>query len=136
MRCCINPGKDKCKFHGGKSTGPSPGKQNARKHGLFSQFVPEEEKEEANAFMEQIDEMSSLDILWERIKFLCYKIAISEKIAWVKNKEDQTKVLKRKKESVNSDEVEYEIQHAWDKNNSYLTALAKIEKELDAKIKL
>lgn len=40
------PGSSRCKLHGGKSTGPknAAGNQNARKHGIYSQFLTDEEQ--------------------------------------------------------------------------------------------
>ncbi len=130
------PGKKVCKFHGGKSTGPV-GHQNHMKHGLFAKFIPEDDVE-SRAFMEEIDTMSSLDIMWQSIKLLTTVIARSPKLAWVKDKDDLTEYLKREKETsgLNSDgwEKEYEIQFPWDKHNSYMATLAKAQKTLESKI--
>ena len=140
---CRNPaerGKNVCWNHGGApGSGAKPGTQNNLKHGLFSKFIPEDDPD-YRSFMEEMETKSTLDILWARIKDLSFLVARSVKIAWVKDKSDQTKVLVRERSKLTTktseSESEWEIQHAWDKNNSYLTALAKIEKELDAKIKL
>lgn len=43
--CHHKPMKNgRCRFHGGKSTGAPKGNQNARKHGAYSRFFTEEEK--------------------------------------------------------------------------------------------
>lgn len=34
----------RCRFHGGKSTGPPEGNSNARKHGIYGSVLNEEEK--------------------------------------------------------------------------------------------
>lgn len=64
----------------------------------------------------------SIDSLWARI-------SVSPKITEVKNKNDMTKVLKRTKDSQStngdSKEREYEIQHAWDKENNALDSYSK-----------
>jgi len=139
---CRNPverGKNVCWNHGGApGSGCPPGTRNNLKHGLYARFIPEDP--DYLEFCEEIETKSTLDILWARIKDLSFLVARSVKIAWVKDKSDQTKVLVREKSKLTSQtsesEREWELQHAWDKNNSYLTALARIEKELDAKIKL
>ncbi len=135
-RKLAEPGKKVCKFHGGKSTGPV-GHQNHMKHGLFARFIPEDDVETIE-FMEEIENMSPLDILWQNIKFLFAVIARSAKIAWVKDQQDMTKVLKRtrSKETAQTteEETEWEIQHAWDKHNSYMATLAKAQKTLESKI--
>jgi len=138
---CGNPverGKKVCWNHGGApGSGTHPGQQKALKHGLYSRFIPDDD-EDAQAFMEDIETKSPLDILWEGIKQLSFNIARSARIAWVKDRNDLTEHLKRQKETsgLHSDgwEKEYEIQFAWDKNNSYLKTLASIEKALDSKI--
>ncbi|MEB0170028.1 HGGxSTG domain-containing protein, partial [Pseudomonas sp. CCC4.4] len=53
------PGSSRCKLHGGKSTGPkdASGNQNAKKHGIYSQFLTDEEKADFDsADLEQIDD--------------------------------------------------------------------------------
>lgn len=37
-------GKRRCKFHGGASTGPAKGNQNAAKHGIYGTVLTDEEK--------------------------------------------------------------------------------------------
>jgi len=127
------PGKDKCKFHGGKSTGPSPGSQNAVKHGFFARIFPDDE--ETRAIVSEIIEKSPLDILWDQIVIQYTAIARAQKIMFVKDQDDLTKVLKRQKEtsSIQSDgwEKEWELQFAWDKQASFLKAQSTAIKTLE-----
>jgi len=134
---CRNPverGRRVCWVHGGApGSGTRHGQQHALKHGLYSRFIPDDDPD-AQAFMADVETKTPLDILWEGIKQLSYVIARSTKIAWVKNKDDITKHLKRVRKGNYSQEVEYELQFSWDKYNRYLQALAAAEKTLDNKI--
>jgi len=130
------PGKDKCKFHGGKSTGPSPGTQNNLKHGFFARIFPDDE--ETRAIVNEIIEKSPLDILWEQIVIQYTAIARAQKIMFVKDQDDLTKVLKRQKETsgMQSDswEKEWELQFAWDKQAGFLKAQSTAMKTLEGLI--
>jgi len=130
------PGKDKCKFHGGKSTGPPPGSQNATKHGFFARIFPDDE--ETRAIVSEIMEKSPLDILWDQIVIQYTAIARAQKIMFVKDQDDLTKVLKRQKEtsSMQSDswEKEWELQFAWDKQAGFLKAQSTAMKTLEGLI--
>lgn len=42
-------GKTRCRLHGGLSTGPSKGSQNALKHGMYSRIFTDEQLDEAQA---------------------------------------------------------------------------------------
>lgn len=83
--------------------------------------------------------ISSLDILWANIEMQYAAILRSQKIMFVKNKNDMTKELKRTKtsngESSWSEEKEYEIQFAWDKQDRFLTAQSKAMQTLNNMIK-
>lgn len=73
---------------------------------------------------ESIQGYSYLEILWLNIQALSAKILVMQRITHVKNKKDITKELKKVSiGKVNSEE--YEIQFAWDKENSSVTALSK-----------
>ncbi len=130
------PGKDKCKFHGGMSTGPSEGTQNALKHGFFAKIFPDDE--ETRALVDEIMEKSPLDILWENIMIQYLAIARAQKIMFVKDRDDLTEYLKREKETsgLHSDgwEKEYELQFAWDKQANFLKAQSAAMKTLDGLI--
>jgi len=130
------PGKDKCKFHGGKSTGPPLGSQNATKHGFFARIFPDDE--ETRAIVNEIIEKSPLDILWDQIVIQYTAIARAQKIMFVKDQDDLTKVLKRQKETsgMQSDgwEKEWELQFAWDKQAGFLKAQSTAMKTLEGLI--
>ena len=74
--------------------------------------------------MEELEEESPVDKLWRSILLQEARIMRMQKISHVKNKKDITKELKKVSEGNNYTE-EYEIQFAWDKENSNITALSK-----------
>ena len=66
------------------ATGP-PRNQHARKHGLFSKWLPEE----INEIIGEIPE-NPLDILWHNIQLQYANIIHSQQILYVKDKDDKT----------------------------------------------
>lgn len=77
--------------------------------------------------------ISKLDKLGHSIDMLWARILVSQKITQVKNKNDMTKELKREKNQFGknpSTEKEYEIQFAWDKENSSLDTYSKAMERL------
>lgn len=123
-------GEGRCKLHGGKSTGAPKQNKNAEKHGLFTKYLPEETKELA----ESIIDINYLDLLWQQITLQYAAIIRSQKIMYVKDKEEMIKELKKKKgydsETVSSTEIEYEFQFAWDRQATFLTAQSRAMAEL------
>lgn len=112
--------------------------KNAEKHGFFSKYLPDETLELVNA----IKQKDKLDILWENIQIQYAAIIRAQRIMYVKDQEDLTKVLKKEKE-FNGDtsyswEKEYELQFSWDKQAAFINAqsramgtLAKLIKQYD-----
>jgi uncharacterized protein YjcR len=84
--------------------------------------------------MKELNQESSLDKLWRSILIQESKILNMQNIIYIENKEDVTKVLK-KTSSGNVSSKEYEIQFAWDKENSAMSALSKAMKVLSDMIK-
>lgn len=107
------------------ATGP-PKNQHARKHGLFSKWLPEE-------INEIIGEMpdDQLDILWHNIQLQYANIIHSQKILYVRDKDDKTKELTFNGEKGDG----YEIQQAWDKQAGNMSALSRSMKTLMSMIK-
>ena len=107
------------------ATGP-PKNQHARKHGLFAKWLPEE-------INEIIGEMpdDQLDILWHNIQLQYANIIHSQKILYVRDKDDKTKEL-----TFNGEKGEgYEVQYAWDKQAGNMSALSRSMKTLMSMIK-
>lgn len=122
-------GYDVCHYHGAGGGAPKENK-NAEKHGLFTKHLPKETLELVN----DIESLSTIDILWDNIRIQYAAIIRSQKIMYVKDKEEMIKELKKKKvyegESVNSSEIEYEFQFAWDRQATYLQAQSRAMAEL------
>lgn len=105
---------------GGK--GAPPQNDRAVKHGLFRRFLPDDE--ETREIYDMVSVMSPLDILWESIVTKATNIIKSQRIMHVRDRDDETKVLKRSKPMEYGDEEEWEYQHAWDKQARALTSQA------------
>jgi uncharacterized protein YjcR len=130
--------------HGGPN-----GNDHAVKHGFFSRIFPDDE--ETRAILDDIQVKSSIEILWEQIVIQYTAIARAQKIMFVKDQEDITEHLKKRK--VMSDvkntgdrsekdyqaietyhEEEWELQFAWDKQATFLTAQSRAIKTLEGLI--
>lgn len=130
----------RCRMHGGKSTGAPPAKlkknSNAKKHGLFAKYLPQETLDIVN----EIDNIDLLEILYMNIKMQFASIIRAQRIMYVEDEYDTTKELKKLKvENVISDEgqeiqipieQEYEIQFAWDKQATFMNSLSRSMAEL------
>ncbi len=104
--------------------GAPPANSNSTKHGFFKRIFPNDP--ETMDIIESIELKSPLDILWENIVIQYTAIARAQRIMFVQDKDDLTKVLKRHKESssnqADSWEKEWELQFAWDKHANFLQA--------------
>jgi phage terminase small subunit len=93
-------------------------------HGLFRKFLPDDE--ETREIYDAADEMSPIDALWIKIKIMFTNLIRSQKIMFVRDHDDITSELKKKKtfysDQMETEEVEYEIQFAWDKQATLLNA--------------
>lgn len=107
------------------ATGP-PRNQHARKHGLFSKWLPEE----INEIIGEIPE-NTLDILWHNIQLQYANIIHSQQILYVKDKDDKTKEVSMDGENTTA----YDIQQAWDKQAGNMSALSRSMKTLMSMIK-
>src|SRR5690554_1247351 len=121
----------RCRMHGGKSTGPPKNNQNAKKHGFFSKYIPEETLE----IMGMLEEKSPEDLIWDQIMIQYAAIIRAQKIMFVDDKNELVKELKRERETENGIEVEYEFQFAWDRHATFLNAQSRAMSELRSLIK-
>jgi uncharacterized protein YjcR len=101
-----------------KKCAPPPGNHNAVTHGLFAKYLPPETLQIAK----ELTEASPIDILWGNICIKYAAILRAQKIMYVDDKDDLTKVLKRQKIGDKSWEEEFELQFAWDKQATFLKA--------------
>ncbi|MCY8164717.1 phage terminase small subunit [Bacillus inaquosorum] len=116
----------------GNKGGAAPtGNQNAVTHGFFSKFLPEETLE----IMEEIQERSPADMIWDQIQIQYAAIIRAQRIMFVQDKDDMTKVLKKEKPGAFGDEQEWEFQFAWDRHATFLNAQSRAMGELRGLIK-
>lgn len=135
----------------GNKGGAAPkGNSNAVTHGFFRRIFPDDE--ETHAIIGEIGVKSPLDILWENIVIQYTAIARAQKIMFVRDQQDETRVLKKQKRQLDSEKVgkgenqrvetfetyveeEWEIQHAWDKHATFLQAQSRAMATLQGLIK-
>ncbi|MBL3648424.1 phage terminase small subunit [Bacillus vallismortis] len=115
----------------GNNGGAPQRNQNAVTHGFFSKFLPEETLE----IMEEIQERSPADMIWDQIQIQYAAILRAQRIMFVQDKDDMTKVLKKEKPGAFGDEQEWEFQFAWDRHATFLNAQSRAMGELRSLIK-
>ncbi len=119
----------------GNSGGAPARNQNAKTHGFYSKHMPAE----AFEIMQDIQEFSPVDLLWEQIQIQFTAIVRAQKIMFVENKDEMIKELKKKKsvvsDSADVEEEEYEFQFAWDRHATFLNAQSRAMGELRSLIK-
>ncbi|PYI57034.1 phage terminase small subunit [Paenibacillus flagellatus] len=114
----------------GNKGGAAPKRNgNAIKHGLFRKFLPDDP--ETREIYDSAGQMSPLDLLWEQIQIKFTAIIRAQRIMFVRDRDDQTKVVKKDLDIG----TEYEIQHAWDKQAAFLTAQARAMTALTSMIR-
>lgn len=114
-----------------KGSKGSPGNVHNYKHGLYTsedRYTKKNLKRmlptDVLNLMGELEEESTVDKLWRSILLQEARIIRMQKISHVKNKKDITKELKKISKGDTYTE-EYEVQFAWDKENSNMTALSK-----------
>lgn len=108
------------------SKGSLPGNQNARKHGFFAKWLPEE----VNQIIGEMPE-DPLDILWANIQMQMAAIVRAQNIMYVHDKNDMTKEVSMRGDDV----VSYDVQQAWDKQANFMSAQSRAMKTLESMIK-
>jgi len=121
----------RCRMHGGKSTGPPKRNQNAKRHGFFSKYIPEETLE----IMNGLGEVTPADLIWDQIVIQYAAIIRAQEIMFVKSKDEMIKELKKERETLEGVEVEYEFQFAWDRYATYMNAQSRAMSELRSLVK-
>jgi uncharacterized protein YjcR len=102
----------------------------ATKHGLFSRYMPKETLE----IMGMIEGSGPVDLLWDQIQIQYAAIIRSQKIMWVEDKDDLAKEQSQFAFG-DSGADKYEIQFAWDRQATFLTAQSRAISELRTSIK-
>ena len=107
--------------------GAPPENKNAEKHGFFSKWLPAETME----IMQEIEERSALDLLWDQIIIQYTAIIRAQKLMYVKDQQDKTT------EIVSSSDMgtSWDIQQAWDKHEKFLSAQSRAMTTLNGLIK-
>lgn len=105
----------------GNDGGAPPKNQNAKKHGLFSKWLPEE-------VMEIIDEMPTnpLDVLWDNIQLQYAAVIRAQRIMWVRNSDDH--------DMSNADEP-CTVKTASEKQDTFMSSQSRAMKTLESMIK-
>lgn len=115
----------------GNKGGAAPkNNQNALKHGLYSKYMPDETLE----IMNSMKEMSAPDLIWNQIQIQYAAIIRAQKIMWVENAEDETRVQTQAWFG-DSGSDKYEYQFAWDKQANFLNAQSRAMTTLSGLIK-
>ena len=107
------------------ATGP-PGNQHARRHGLFAKYLPPG----LNAIIDEMPE-EPLDMLWDQIQIQYANILHAQEIMYVDGKDDKSIDISMQGEDVTA----YDIQRAWDKQASNLSAQSRAMKTLQSMIR-
>ncbi|MFC4389128.1 phage terminase small subunit [Gracilibacillus marinus] len=136
----------------GNKGGAPEGNLNALKHGMFKKWLPNDD-ELQEIYDATREGMNTLDILYEEILVMFTNFIRAQKIMYVKDQNDMTRVIKKervtreKMGAINEDgekvevyaetesEREYDIQHAWDKQANALKAQAAAMNAISRKVK-
>ncbi|WP_024122170.1 phage terminase small subunit [Bacillus halotolerans] len=114
----------------GNKGGAPKRNQNAVTHGFFSKFLPKD----TLSIMEEIQERSPVDMIWDQIQIQYAAIIRAQKIMFVSDKQEIIKELKKKKsvlsETNEVEEEEYEFQFSWDRHATFLNAQSRAMAEL------
>src|SRR5690625_3663094 len=111
----------RCRMHGGSSTGPPKKNSNARTHGLFAKYLPDETLE----IMDSINEIKPLDILWTNIKMQFASIIRAQQIMHVRDKEHHSTFQTKDRDDGLVVEKQIEIHAAWDKQATFMNSLSR-----------
>ena len=104
--------------------------KNAETHGFFSKYLPEE----TFSIIQEINKKDPLDILWENIEIAYAAIVRAQRIAYVKDREDNT-IIKSGYKTGNVIGEDFLVQTAIDKQSKFMQAQARAQGELRSLIK-
>ena len=115
---------------GNKGGSPAKRNKNAEKHGLFSKYLPSEALE----IMQEIESKSPIDLLWDQIMIQYTAIIRAQRIMYVQDQADETKTTIEERSGKVSG-TKWEVQHAWDKQATFLQAQSRAMSSLQSMIK-
>jgi len=104
--------------------------KNAEKHGFFSKYLPEE----TFAIVQEIEKKNTLDLLWENILIQSAAIIRAQRIMYVRDRDDETTTQIEYKNGTTISQ-KWEVQHAWDKQATFLSAQSRAMGEIRSMIK-
>ena len=110
------------------ATGP-PGNKRAEKHGFFSKWLPEETQQIIGAMP-----TNEIDTLWMNIQLQFAAIIRAQKLMYVHDQQDKT-IEKIEEKDGNVVGERWEVQQAWDKQATFLSAQSRAMKTLESMIK-
>lgn len=91
--------------------------------------------EETVSIIQQIEQKSPLDIIWENIQIQYAAIVRAQQLMYVQNQEDKTVERIGQMNGENSYSEKWEVQQAWDKQASFLQAQSRAMTTLNGLIK-
>lgn len=103
---------------------------NAVTHGLFQKYLPAESLK----IMEQLQESSPLDIVWNNIMIQYTAIIRAQQIMYVRNRDDKT-IERVEYKDGNVIGEKWEVQQAWDKQATFLQAQSRAMATLQSLIR-
>jgi uncharacterized protein YjcR len=103
---------------------------NAVTHGLFQKYLPAESLE----IIQQLQERSPLDIVWDNIMIQYTAIIRAQQIMFVKDRDDKTIEKVEYKDGAVVGE-KWEVQQAWDKQATFLQAQSRAMATLQSLIR-
>lgn len=126
---------NKSTSNGRKKRGGNPNPKNqftkrnqaARKHGLFSRYLPDETME----IIEKMEDLNPVDMLWDQILIQYASIIRAQEIMFVGAHDDHDKFVAEDGEYA----TKYEIHTAWDKQAQFMTSQTRAISELRNLIK-
>ncbi|ANY71104.1 hypothetical protein BBD42_30925 [Paenibacillus sp. BIHB 4019] len=124
------PGNKNAVGNSGGPGGPE-GNDYALKHGYYAKYLPEAVLQIAK----EIEDADPLEMIWSNIVILQAKLLHGQQITHVTDKDDMTKVLKKKKPGQFGTEKEWELQFAHDKHANASKADVLVMRELRSAIK-
>ena len=99
---------------GSGGDGGPEGNKKAEKHGFFSKWLPPE----TMAIIEEMEQKSPSDILWEQIEIQYAAIIRAQSLMYVKDKNEITISITMQSDGATA----YDVQQAWDKHERFLSA--------------
>lgn len=97
----------------------------ARKHGLYSKYFTDTQKE----IMEEFEEVSIADQLWMQIQIKFSAIIQLQRVMWVDSKDETLKELQSESSGMEGSSESYKVVYAYEQYESYIKAQARAMSE-------